>query len=367
MADGLSCGKIGRYYFLGWVDQGFDNDYNFHLFELVHQGLNESADPTAYVWNDAVPGNYQDGAPNGSNNYWFTPLNISLGAWTRQNAQVEFSNAQVGELLFLEGEIEESDRLLIEGYLAHKWGIALPSSHPWNAEGPTFGEIITDGVTPVGFTGSTSGPIAINLGTANLRQSTASLTGQLINPGRGILKPGEFSPNDYPGLELWLDTSAENGVDYDPTQVPDPIPWNPSVVQEVVFHLDANDSSGITLSDQDVAEWRDKSGNGYDMVAQGHPKLAEYGFGTGLKVVHFESAAQSKSDKKAGGDALYSEKKWDTSTGDFTMFAVARYAADEEEWYKNNFVISTRSKNSWAMGFGYQHWITSWAGRVGTR
>jgi len=118
--------------------------------------------------------------------------------------------------------------------------------------------------------------------------------------------------------------------------------------------LDANDSSGITLSDQDVAEWRDKSGNGYDMVAQGHPKLAEYGYGTGLKVVHFESAAQSKSDKKAGGDALYSEKKWDTSTGDFTMFAVARYAADEEEWYKNNFVISDRSaKNTWLFGFGY--------------
>ena len=183
---------------------------------------------------------------------------------------VEFSNCQVGEFLLLQGEIDETDRLLIEGYLAHKWGIALPSSHPWNAEGPTFGEIITDGVTPVGFTGSTSGPIAINLGTANLRQSTASLTGQLINPGRGILKPGDFSPNDYPGLELWLDTSAENGVDYDPALIPDPIPWNPFVVQEVVFHLDANDSSGITLSDQDVAEWRDKSGNGYDMVAQGH-------------------------------------------------------------------------------------------------
>jgi hypothetical protein len=365
---GLHGGKIGRYFFGGWVDQGFDNDYNFHIFEVIHEGLNESADPLAYVWNDAIPGNNNQGSPNASNNTWFTPLNISLGAWTRQNAQVEFSNAQVGELLFLEGEIEETDRLLIEGYLAHKWGIALPSSHPWNAEGPTFGEIVTKGATPVGFTGSTSGPIAINLGTANLRQSTASLTGQLINPGRGILKPGEFSPNDYPGLELWLDTSAENGVDYDPTQVPDPIPWNPSVVQEVVFHLDANDSSGITLSDQDVAEWRDKSGNGYDMVAQGHPKLAEYGYGTGLKVVHFESAAQSKSDKKAGGDALYSEKKWDTSTGDFTMFAVARYAADEEEWYKNNFVISSRSKNSWAMGFGYQRiGYTFLGGPVSTR
>ena len=352
---GFHDGKIGRYYFHGWVDQGFDNDYNFHIFEAIHQGLDKSADPLAYVWNDAIPGNYNNGAANASNTSWFTPRNISIGAWTRQNAQVEFSNCQVGEFLLLQGEIDETDRLLIEGYLAYKWGIALPSSHPWNAEGPTFGEIITDGVTPVGFTGSTSGPIAINLGTANLRQSTASLTGQLINPGRGILKPGDFSPNDYPGLELWLDTSAENGVDYDPALIPDPIPWNPFVVQEVVFHLDANDSSGITLSDQDVAKWRDKSGNGYDMVAQGHPKLAEYGYGTGLKVIRFESAAKSKSDKKAGGDALYSEKRWDTNSGDVTMFAVARYAADEDEWYKNNFVISTRSlKNSWGLGFGYQ-------------
>ncbi|MDA0343857.1 MAG: hypothetical protein O3B07_06670, partial [Verrucomicrobia bacterium] len=361
-------GYNGRYFFNGWIDQGFPKDLDFHIFEVIHEGKDKSGDPSAYIWNDGINGNYNSGRPTGSHNNNFVPTRISMGAWSSGGQLRESSTCQVGEFLLFQGEIEETDRLLIEGYLAHKWGIALPSSHPWNTEGPTFGEIVTKGATPVGFTGSTSGPIAINLGTANLRQSTASLTGQLINPGRGILKPGEFSPNDYPGLELWLDTSAENGVDYDPTQVPAPIPWNPSVVQEVVFHLDANDSSGITLSDQDVAEWRDKSGNGYDMVAQGHPKLAEYGYGTGLKVVHFESAAQSKSDKKAGGDALYSEKKWDTSTGDFTMFAVARYAADEEEWYKNNFVISSRSKNSWAMGFGYQRiGYTFLGGPVSTR
>ena len=84
----------------------------------------------------------------------------------------------------------------------------MPSSHPWNTGRPSFGEIVSEGVTPVGFTGPTSSPIAVNLGPANLRQSTASLTGQLINPGRGILKPGEFSPQDYPGLQLWLDSSA---------------------------------------------------------------------------------------------------------------------------------------------------------------
>jgi hypothetical protein len=40
---------------------------------------------------------------------------------------------------------------------------------------------------------------------------------------------------------------------------------------------------------------------------------------------------QSKADKKAGGDSLYTQQQWDTSTGDFTMFAVARYAADQTD------------------------------------
>ena len=362
---GFHAGSMGRYYFLGWVDQGFSKDYNFHLFEVVHEGQNKSSDPIAYIWNDAVAGNYYKGSPTASNNHWFTPLNISFGGWTRQNAQLEFSNCQIGEFLLFEGELEESERLLLEGYLAQKWGVSLPSSHPWDKGRPSFGEIVSEGVTPVGFTGPTSSPIAVNLGPANLRQSTASLTGQLINPGRGILKPGEFSPQDYPGLQLWLDSSAANGVNYDANDTPDPIPWHPGVVQEVVFHLDANDSESITLSDEDVAEWMDKSGNGYDMISQGHPTLVDYGYGTGLKVVRFETDQQSKADKKAGGDSLYTEKEWDTSTGDFTMFAVARYAADQtDEWYKNNFIISDRSaKRNWSFGFGYDVLGSTFLGR----
>ena len=147
-------------------------------------------------------------------------------------------------------------------------------------------------------------------------------------------------------MELWLDTSAINGVEYDPDLVPDPIPWAPQVEQEVVFHLDANDSESITLSNDDVAEWIDKSGNGYDMIAQGHPRLVDYGYGTDLKVVHFES-----NGAKEGGDSLYSQKLWDTSTGDFTMFAVARYAS-EDAGKVSNYVISDRIKRPWHFGFG---------------
>ena len=97
---GLHSGKIGRYYFHGWVDQGFNNDYNFHLFEVIHQGLDDSTDPIAHIWNDAIPGNYYKRSPNASNAHWFNPRNISFGAWTGQNVQVEFSNCQIGEFLF---------------------------------------------------------------------------------------------------------------------------------------------------------------------------------------------------------------------------------------------------------------------------
>ncbi|MEL0099328.1 MAG: hypothetical protein VW907_07225, partial [Opitutae bacterium] len=264
------------------MDQGFAMDLDFHMFEILHQGLDMGSDPGARIWNDAVNASYYRGSQFGSHNNNFLPGTLHLGAW-RSGQIREFSNCQIGEILFFEGELDEQDRLLIEGYLAHKWGIPLPSLHPWNEESPSFGEIVFEGVTPVGFTGPTSSPIAVNLGPANLRQSTASLTGQLINPGRGILKPGEFSPQYYPGLQLWLDSSAANGVNYDANDTPAPIPWHPSVVQEVVFHLDANDSDNITLSEHDVAEWMDKSGNGYDMISQGHPTLVDYGYGTGLK------------------------------------------------------------------------------------
>ena len=87
----------------------------------------------------------------------------------------------------------------------------------------------------------------------------------------------------------------------------------------------------------------------------------------GLKLYDLSLIKKSKSDKKAGGDSLYSQKAWDTSTGDFTMFAVARYAGDQtDESYKNNFVISDRSaKSNWLFGFGYNilgYTLLGWEG-----
>ena len=332
--------RLGTYYFYGWVDQGFEADLDFHMFELSHQAYKESSDPTTRIWNDGVAGSYFRGNPKGSNGWRGIPSTISLGAW---NNGRESSDCQVGEFMLFFGEIEEDKRLLIEGYLAHKWGIKLPSIHPWAKEGPSFGETITQGVTPVGTTGRTDSPIAINREPANLRQNSATLTGQLVNPGLGNLTGGIFSPTDYPGLQLWLDAST--GATYDEEQLQPAEPWTPKVLQEVVLQLDANDSTMITMSDNDVPGWTDKSGNGYDMVAQGSPVRVDYINDSTLKVVRLVG------DRNIGGDSLYSTKEWDKTTRAFTMFAVARYASND--WWKQMRLISDRTNNNWLFGF---HW-----------
>ena len=105
----------------------------------------------------------------------------------------------------IRGSIEESERLLIEGYLSHKWGIVLPSEHPWAFEPPTFGEIVSEDSTPVGITSQTLEPIIVNRTPANQTDSSASLTGQLISAGLGLVENAPFTPTEYSGLRLWLD------------------------------------------------------------------------------------------------------------------------------------------------------------------
>jgi hypothetical protein len=113
--------------------------------------------------------------------------------------------------MMIRGSIEEQDRLLIEGYLSHKWGLALPSDHPWSHQQPTFGEIVSEGSTPIGITSQSLAPIVVNRNPANQTDTSASLTGQLINAGMGLIEETNFTPFDYSGLRLWLDASDADG------------------------------------------------------------------------------------------------------------------------------------------------------------
>ena len=89
-----------------------------------------------------------------------------------------------------------------------------------------------------------------------------------------------------------------------------------------------------------VNSWTDKSGNGYDMTAQGDPTWAKFG---NNGVVNFDGT----------GDSLYSTNYWGGGK-EFTMFSVARYTHATN----NMRVISDRVRN-WLFGFhssNMQHW-----------
>ena len=198
--------RISRYYLSGWVYRGYAADTNFHLWEIAHEGRNHHNDPMGTVWTDGV-----QVAQNRSSAWWgFYPSQLSFGA---SGTLAEASRAQVAEFIMVRGGIEESERLLIEGYLAHKWGIALPGEHPWAFEQPTFGEITSgdSNSTPIGFTGQTLAPIVVNRNPANQTDTSAKLTGKLVNAGLGLIEDSPFTPADFSGLRLWLDASDTDG------------------------------------------------------------------------------------------------------------------------------------------------------------
>ena len=62
----------------------------------------------------------------------------------------------MGELLIFNGKLSEDDRQRVEGYLAHKWGLAssLTSSHPFRSSAP----LNSDGILNFTFTGSVIAP-----------------------------------------------------------------------------------------------------------------------------------------------------------------------------------------------------------------
>ncbi|MDA8775644.1 putative Ig domain-containing protein, partial [Opitutales bacterium] len=192
--------RNARYYLHGWVYGGFEADTKFHIWEISHEGLDQNADPVGTVYIDGT-----ELAQNRSSAWWgFYPSQLSFGAFDNLR---EASKCQVAEFILFEGGISAESRLKIEGYLSNKWGISLPSSHPWGNNVPTFGEVVESGVTPIVYTNPTDSPTVINRNAANLKNTSASLTGLLVDTGLGILPTNpvrSVSTNYYntPGLSI---------------------------------------------------------------------------------------------------------------------------------------------------------------------
>ena len=69
-------------------------------------------------------------ANTGSSNNAFVPKQLSFGAQTNTAFS---SQCQVAEFIIYHGQLGDSSRQKVEGYLARKYGLtgSLPSAHPW--------------------------------------------------------------------------------------------------------------------------------------------------------------------------------------------------------------------------------------------
>ena len=88
----------------------------------------------------------------------------------------------VGEIIGLSATSSTSDRQKIEGYLAHKWGLALLDGHPYKLTAPasqTTWSAVQSFTTPTNVTAPVLGP----LGTANVTTTTADLEATLSDNG----------------------------------------------------------------------------------------------------------------------------------------------------------------------------------------
>jgi hypothetical protein len=83
---------------------------------------------------------YLDGAIDAQGVMNTAPLSVNtftIGALKR-NFVSDYASVKIAEVIFVSGAVSSDNRQKVEGYLAHKWGLAanLPADHPYKASAP---------------------------------------------------------------------------------------------------------------------------------------------------------------------------------------------------------------------------------------
>jgi hypothetical protein len=110
-----------------------------------------------------------------------TAGNITVGS----GVATQYQNTSIGEILMLRGVVSPEERQSLEGYLAHKWGLAgdLPAEHPHKSSPPGAsgitvaleGSVIdADGVAPEILWTVVSGPAPVIFGSPSGAATTAT-------------------------------------------------------------------------------------------------------------------------------------------------------------------------------------------------
>jgi M6 family metalloprotease-like protein/uncharacterized repeat protein (TIGR02543 family) len=119
----------------------------------------------------------------------FNTANVALGGRWTSSAFNTWWNGNFGEAVICNANLSASDRQKMEGYLAHKWGLAgnLPADHPYKTQSPsTFSAVATldgtvsdsDGGTVTSTWTKVGGPAAVSFANANAVDTTATFSAE---------------------------------------------------------------------------------------------------------------------------------------------------------------------------------------------
>lgn len=144
--------------------------------------------------------------------------NITVGS----SAGTQYQNTSIGEFIIIKGTITTENRQKLEGYLAHKWGLAasLPVDHPYQSSAPggsgttvQLGGTVTDpdGGTPMTVWSKVSGPGTVTFGDASAVDTTATFSEAGTYLLRLTANDGSFTTLDEVIITVTRDTDDADG------------------------------------------------------------------------------------------------------------------------------------------------------------
>ncbi|MDB2414011.1 LamG domain-containing protein, partial [Flavobacteriaceae bacterium] len=298
-----------------WADSNVSNGSSTTNNEIWTAEFNGSS---SVLYVDGTPGTTGNVGDNSINGFWIGEENGSSEPnW----------NGLIGEILIFDAILSEADRQKIEGYLAHKWGLAasLPADHPYKNAAPST-DVDGDGI-PNSLDTDSDGDGCIDTieaGTSNDGTTTDAnnngLLDQYEDGTTGTINYtstySSYAINDAINACTDTDDDGVNDVsdlDDDNDGILDTVELS-SI--DAALWLDASDPLSITKDSNGlVSQWNDKSGNGHHATQSttDNQPTTNSRQQSGLNVIDFD------------GNDLIRNSSFDINTTELTVFSVRKW------------------------------------------